>query len=248
VPYSHLSYTSAFRCNPHHISHLTLIAILLRDVTVTRGYYTLRWNTPFLLSLPASRSTLDFEYHVKGIMADPISVLGAVAGVIQIIDVLGKSISGLDNLRSQWQSSDLALLSLQAQLGALSAALTKIQEWTESGDEEIHHQLVMDLKISMDCCKVLASKVYEDISDLQKTKGGTLVLMAKARFMFRRNGLGELQSMIDRQTSALTLLLSACNRYVHGRGKLTFCPSYLSKNGHKIADADLSKQITRKPT
>jgi hypothetical protein len=142
-------------------------------------------------------------------------IFGAVAGVISIIDVLSKSISALDGLRSQWQSSDIALLSLATQLGALNAALGKIREWMESGIEEMHHQLAMDLKNSMDCCKMLATKVYGEISDLQKAPGGAMLSTAKARFMFRRNGLGELQSMIDRQTSALTLLLTACNRYVN---------------------------------
>jgi hypothetical protein len=152
-------------------------------------------------------------------MADPISIFGAMAGVIQIIDILSKSIAALDDLRSQWQSSDLALLSLTTQLTALSAALAKIQEWMASSVEELHHQLVMDLKSSIDCCDVLAAKVYSEISDLQKAPGGTLLLTAKARFTFRRNGLGQLQIMIDRQTSALTLLLTACNTYVETRAR-----------------------------
>lgn len=145
-------------------------------------------------------------------MVDPISIFGATASVISIIDVLSKSISLLDNLRSQWKTADLALLSLTSQLGALNAALVKIHEWTESGVDELHHQLVMDLKSSIDCCHILASKVHGEITDLQRAPGGALLATAKARFTFKRNGMSELQSMIDRQTSALTLLLTACNR------------------------------------
>lgn len=145
-------------------------------------------------------------------MADPLTIFGAVASTVQIIDVLAKSIAALDTLRTQWQTSDIALLSLTSQLSALSAALSKIQEWMESGVEEMHYQLVMDLNAAITCCKVLSAKVYAEISDLQNGNGAKMLAAAKARFLFRRNGVGELQSMIDRQTGALTLLLTACNR------------------------------------
>lgn len=145
-------------------------------------------------------------------MADPISILGATASVITIIDVLSKSLGLLDTIRSQWNAADLALLSLTSQLGALNAALVKIHEWQESDVAELHHQLDMDLKCSLDCCHVLASKVYEEVVGLEKAPGGTLLRTAKARLAFKRNALSELQSMIDRQTSALNLLLTACNR------------------------------------
>jgi hypothetical protein len=97
-------------------------------------------------------------------------------------------------------------------LGALNAALVKIHEWQESGVAELHHQLDMDLKCSLDCCHILASKVYGEIADLEKAPGGTLLKTAKARLTFKRSGLSELQIMMDRQTLALNLLLTACNR------------------------------------
>lgn len=147
-------------------------------------------------------------------MADPLTIFGAVASTVQIIDVLTKAASVLETLRAQWQSSDIALLSLTSQLAALSTALSKIQEWMESGIEEIHHQLTMDLTTALNCCEILATRVYAEIGNLQKAPSGSLLTTAKARFLFKRSGIGELQSMIDRQTAALTLLLTACNRYV----------------------------------
>jgi hypothetical protein len=146
-------------------------------------------------------------------MADPLTVIGAVASTVQIIDVLTKAASVLDTLRVQWQSSDIALLSLTSQLGALSAALGKIQEWMETGIEEIHHQLTMDLNTTLNCCNMLATMVHTEICHLQKSPGGSLLTTAKARFLFKRSGIGELQNMIDHQTATLTLLLTACNRY-----------------------------------
>lgn len=106
----------------------------------------------------------------------------------------------------------MALLSLNSQLSALRAALGKIKEWMEIGVDELHHQLVLDLGTSITCCEMLVSKIYGIVMNLQKTSNGKLATAAKARFLFKSSEMTGLQNMIDRQTSALTLLLTACNR------------------------------------
>lgn len=145
-------------------------------------------------------------------MADPLTVIGAVASTVQILDVLAKAASALETLRVQWNSSDIALLTLESQLGAFRAALTKIQAWLDSGIEAAHHQLTIDLNSTLNCCKLLATQVHGQINNLQKAPGGSLLPTSKARFLFKRSGINELQNMIDRQTTTLTLLLTACNR------------------------------------
>lgn len=58
---------------------------------------------------------------------------------------------------------------------------------------------------------------YEGVSRDQRFAegaGGSMLSIAKARFVFRRSGIGEVQGMIDRQVAVLTLLLAACNRWV----------------------------------
>lgn len=144
-------------------------------------------------------------------MADPLSALGAAASIITIVEILSKSISLLDTVTSQWNTADLALNSLNSQLRGLNGALGEIHKWQESV-VELHHQLDMDLKCSLDCCHVLVSKVYEEIAHLGKGPSGALLKTAKARLTFKRKGLSELQTMIDRQVSTLNLLLTACNR------------------------------------
>jgi hypothetical protein len=148
-------------------------------------------------------------------MADPLTILGATASAITIIEVLSKSISALDGLRTQWNTADYSLLSLTSQLRALNAALFKIDEWQHSGSSELHHQLVSDLNSSLECCHILASKMQEEIADLQKGPSGALFRSSKAKLTFKKTGLSELQGMVDRQTSTLTLLLTACNRWGH---------------------------------
>jgi hypothetical protein len=145
-------------------------------------------------------------------MADPISIIGATASVLSIIDVLAKTIGALHSLRDQWKDADMALQSLNTQLSALRAALEKIKEWMESDVDELHHQLVLDLGTSITCCEMLASKIYDISMNLQKTSNGELATAANARFPFKKSEMMGLQSMVYRQTSVLTLLLMACNR------------------------------------
>ncbi|ORY00180.1 G-protein alpha subunit-domain-containing protein [Clohesyomyces aquaticus] len=144
-------------------------------------------------------------------MADPISILGATASVVSIIDILVKSISTIHSLRAQWKDADLALLSLTSQLAALRTALAKIKEWMESAMGDLDYQLVMDLDGSIQCCSILASTINRELGKLVTTFTGQLAMSSKARFVFQSTEMTQLQNMIDRQTSVLTLLLTACN-------------------------------------
>ena len=152
-------------------------------------------------------------------MADPLTIFGAAASVISIIDVFSRTIMTIRSLRSQWKEADIALLSLTTQLSALSAALGKIQEWMESGvvEEGLHYQLVMDLQASLECCRLLGCRMWNEVEEMSLRRlgeEGTMALGERARFVLMGGGMGEVQGMIDRQISALGLLLAACNRYV----------------------------------
>ncbi|EXJ67286.1 guanine nucleotide-binding protein subunit alpha, other [Cladophialophora psammophila CBS 110553] len=106
-------------------------------------------------------------------MADPISIIGTVGLVANIIDVVGKTNSTIRELRNDWKEADLTFLSLTTQLTALRAALIKIKEWMDSdlGDARYH----------------------------------------KAKLALGGKNVDNIQKLIEQQTSALTLLLTACN-------------------------------------
>ena len=64
-------------------------------------------------------------------MADPITIIGTVGAVANIIELVSKTINSIRDLRGKWKEADLAFLSLASQLTTLRAALTKIQEWSD---------------------------------------------------------------------------------------------------------------------
>lgn len=149
------------------------------------------------------------------IMADPVSIISATASVAGIITVLTKSISMVTDLTVQWKESDLVFVSLKARLQLLVAALGKIQQWVDSTmPEEAHHQLTMDLDSVILCTKMLATKLEDTLGALQQNLlvDGTLGSSGKARLILQRKGLQTIEQMLDRQVTALTLLLSACTR------------------------------------
>jgi len=59
-------------------------------------------------------------------------ILRTAGSIANIIDILGKTINTISELRNQWQDADLAVLIFKTQLTALQAALTKIKKWTDT--------------------------------------------------------------------------------------------------------------------
>jgi hypothetical protein len=144
-------------------------------------------------------------------MAEAIAVIGTAGTIANIIDILGKTINTIRELRNGWKEADFTFLCLVSQLGALRAALTKIKEWADVDMADPHHQLLMDLDTSMSCCRILISKIDDRMSELHQSPDETLDFSSKMKIVFGSKSMDDLQKMIERQTNALTLLLTACN-------------------------------------
>jgi hypothetical protein len=122
-----------------------------------------------------------------------------------------QTVSVLHTLHSRWKDADFTFINLIAQLTALKAALSKLQEWMDADMDEPHHQLVMDLEASVTCCRMLVRRMDSEVEDLQQNSGTGLDAQNKIKLVIKNGALEELQKMVDRQTSALTLLLTVCN-------------------------------------
>ncbi|RYP40254.1 hypothetical protein DL767_001797 [Monosporascus sp. MG133] len=144
-------------------------------------------------------------------MAEVIAAIGTAGALANIIDVVGKTIATLNDIRNAWKEAELTLLCLESELGALRTAFARIQEWVDMDDGDLHHLLVMDLGRSMTCCRLLMSKIDGEMSRLQHHPDDTLSFSGKAQLVFGKKGIEELENLIQRQTSALTLLLTVCN-------------------------------------
>ncbi|KAH7139506.1 G-protein alpha subunit-domain-containing protein [Dendryphion nanum] len=136
-------------------------------------------------------------------MADPLSIVSSVSNTIKTIE----------RIRGNWNDADLKFLSISSQLIALRAAICKIQEWQQNAtsDQDSHHQLVMDVDVSLSCIELLVSRIDLFLSELDQTTDTSLDFKGKLKLVFNNRNLDDVQKLIQCQTSALSLLLTACH-------------------------------------
>ncbi|KAH7089580.1 hypothetical protein FB567DRAFT_626907 [Paraphoma chrysanthemicola] len=144
-------------------------------------------------------------------MAEALAIVGTIGAVCNIVDVITKTTVLIEDIRSRWKQADLALLSLASQLTALRAALTEIQRWLERNTNGIHHQLTMDLDVSLSCCRLLMLELETYFSQLNTNDNLQLSVSEKMKFVLRGQGATDIQKHIEHQTNSLALLLTACN-------------------------------------
>lgn len=144
-------------------------------------------------------------------MAELLAVVGSVGAIINIIDGASKIISVIHNLQHQWHDADLTALSLASQLSAFRAALRRIHEWLDSEVPAAHHQLIMDLDETLSFCNLLIIQV-EDLSlGWEKLLEDPKSIASRWKITFGNKDLDKVLVLVERQTNALTLLLSACS-------------------------------------
>jgi len=81
----------------------------------------------------------------------------------------------------------------------------------DTDTQSVHHQLTMDLDVSIACCKLLVDSLDLLMDQIDRSTDQPLDVFAKLKLVFGTGGIDELQKHIERQTNALNLLLSACN-------------------------------------
>jgi guanine nucleotide-binding protein G(i) subunit alpha len=143
-------------------------------------------------------------------MAELVAVIGTAGAVANIIEVLGKSVKTMHAIRSEWKEADLTFPCFDAQFNALEAALTKVQEWSNTDLSDPYHELVMALDSIMTCCRLLIADFNSRLSQLHHKADEKLDFPSKLRLVFGKRGMEDLQKKISRVTGALNLLLTTC--------------------------------------
>lgn len=100
---------------------------------------------------------------------EPLSVLGAAGSIVGIIDVASRCIDSLHTLQQRWKDADLTMTILIGQVGTLKAALGQVVECivTNLDTTPQHHQLVADLEVALQCCRLSMAVIDEHISSLE---------------------------------------------------------------------------------
>ncbi|KAH7073815.1 hypothetical protein BKA63DRAFT_604128 [Paraphoma chrysanthemicola] len=144
-------------------------------------------------------------------MAEVLAVVGAIGAIANIIDATSKVISILSGIKARWKDADITMLSLASQLFAFRAALRKIQVWVDRERMQPHHQLIMDLDETLAFCEILIGRIEAIFEDWEQLLDKPAAAMTRWKVTFGEKGVDNVLVLVERQTSALTLLLTACN-------------------------------------
>ncbi|RGP78862.1 hypothetical protein FLONG3_3061 [Fusarium longipes] len=144
-------------------------------------------------------------------MADPLTIIGTAGAIANIIDVLTKTITVVFDMRQAWKIADLTVLSFENQLNLLLFALCEIQKWAAFKSDGQSPQLGMQVDKCVAYCRLLIAKIDQEVSQFEKTISGELEFSSKLTLLFKTKEMEQINRMVDQQTQALTLLLSACN-------------------------------------
>lgn len=148
------------------------------------------------------------DCYVQG----PVTVFTTAASATNLIEGLGRTLDTFYGVR-HLTDLDFILPNIVPQLTVWRAALTKIQEWaeTESEAEGDHHVLQDPLSSILTSCQILAIKVDDGISNMQKLSMAAGPATENEDIKQAIVEMGDLQRFIEIQTNALNLLLTACN-------------------------------------
>ncbi|CAG8960659.1 hypothetical protein HYFRA_00013538 [Hymenoscyphus fraxineus] len=142
---------------------------------------------------------------------EPVSIIGLVGSIAGISNIIGKALGRLIKLQSKFSDSSVTISLLIGQFTTVKAALDQIGPLLKSNHAKKpqHEQLVLDLQISLDGCKLLIQVIEERIIHLSRDETGKeLNLKGKIEFLWMESELNGFTTLLNNQTTALNLLVS----------------------------------------
>ena len=151
-------------------------------------------------------SLCDYCYEM-----DPISIMSLAGAVVGVIDVITRRVDSLLKLQTGYKTANLKVSLLVGQLSTLKAALSQIREWIDTSliNRPQHQQLVADLKVSIEGCKLLISVLDDHFQCFEEKETSTLGTMRKIHFLWEQGGINDYLNHLNNQINALNLLLTA---------------------------------------
>jgi hypothetical protein len=146
---------------------------------------------------------------------DPASVVGLVGSVFGIVEGLTKSVCTLRKVQQRWKGVNLTITRLIIHFVTLKAALDQVSAWAQSDlvYDTQYHQVIIDLGVAIDGCRILVLFIADRLEGLDWKDEKFLSFEGKVKALLQHHAMKECLESIERQSSALHLLLTALNRY-----------------------------------
>ena len=141
-------------------------------------------------------------------MADPLTIVGGVASILQIINSVTKLSKGLNEVRESYNSVSLNITLVASQLSTIRAALEALHTWrsNDTVETEASKQLDQDLGLSLSCCAILITVIDGKLNESGYKPGWGA--KQKIKYLWLEDILKEYISNLEGQVRALQLLLT----------------------------------------
>jgi hypothetical protein len=142
-------------------------------------------------------------------MADPISIIGAIAAYAEIVKIIVRISKNVASLRSRWSEGARSLQLLVQKLSAVRAVLTEIEDWKNFSLESspVGKSLSDGFDVAIDSCKTVMDALDREIVSLTGDS-----VASRLRQFFLDQSLKEYDIRLQSQISVLQLLLTAAYR------------------------------------
>ena len=143
-----------------------------------------------------------------------MEMLAASASVLSIIDILGRALFKLHELRMRLKGADLTLLSLIGEFTATKAALQELHVCVNANaNVEQHYELMMDFKSTIATCQLLVNVIDTRVSSLDVSKPRA-ISASRLRTVLTDHEITEHLGRLSRIISALNIVKEAFRRSV----------------------------------
>ncbi len=141
-------------------------------------------------------------------MPDPITIIGGVASILQIISSVTRVAKSLNEVRESYDNVALNTTLVASQLSTVRAALEALHAWrvSDTVESEATVQLDKDLGLSLSCCAILITVIDGKLAESGYTPG--MGVKQKIRYLWLEDILKEYVSNLEGQVRALQLLLT----------------------------------------
>lgn len=141
-------------------------------------------------------------------MADPITIIGGIGSIIQIIGNVTRVAKSLNEIRQSYTNVALNITLVASQLSTIRAALEALHTWraNDNVETEASLQLDEDLGLSLNCCALLITVIDGKLAESGYTPD--MGMKQKIRYLWLEDILKEYVSNLEGQVRALQLLLT----------------------------------------
>jgi ankyrin repeat protein len=138
---------------------------------------------------------------------DPLSIIGGFAATAQIAGGIVQMIKNLNDARGRFNAADTTIKLLVAELLAVKAAVSQIEDWAKynSAESVMPSELVEAFKVSFEACHLAMEILAEEVAALVSRNP----FLTKAKVAWNEALMREHADRLRSQVSALQLLVHA---------------------------------------